>query len=166
VHGVGRVRPGIETAVFQRARPLWKLLIRAEAALVKEECRSIAQIDRILRLFLGAGFIKEVRNRMVSILYTCLYTHAYTHAHTHAYTHAYTHVYTHAYTHVYTHVYTHAYTHAYTHVYMHVYTHVYTRVYRGDFLRAAGCGIGAGGPKNKYLPICVISPAFLPQNPT
>ena len=33
-----------------------------------------------------------------------------------------------------------------------------------DFLRAAGCGIGAGGPKNKYLPICVISPAFLPQN--
>ena len=39
------------------------------------------------------------------------------------------------------------------------------RPYRGDFLRAAGCGIGAGGPKNKYLPICVISPAFLPQNP-
>jgi hypothetical protein len=38
--------------------------------------------------------------------------------------------------------------------------------YRGDFMRAAGCGIGAGGPKNKYLPICVISPAFLPQNPT
>ena len=33
-------------------------------------------------------------------------------------------------------------------------------LYRGDFLRAAGCGIGAGGPKNKYLPICVISPAF------
>ena len=32
--------------------------------------------------------------------------------------------------------------------------------YRGDFLRAADCGIGAGGPKNKYLPICIISPAF------
>ena len=38
-------------------------------------------------------------------------------------------------------------------------------LYRGDFLRAAGCGIGAGGPNNKHLPICVVSPAFLPQNP-
>ena len=36
--------------------------------------------------------------------------------------------------------------------------------YRGDFMRAAGCSIGAGGPKNKCLPICVISRAFLPQN--
>ena len=41
-----------------------------------------------------------------------------------------------------------------------------SRTYRGDFLRAAGCRIGAGGPKNKFLPICVISPAFLPENPT